>query len=150
MKNDNDLYSWKEVQFDIWTASSVGDLDYLNSIIEASEMTSGTDKLETVSVPKLDQLYNLDVKNSGGWTCLMYAAYYDHANLARWLLEGNLVREYRGPCERLPVNSSIKNKLGKTSLMLAASCGHNETVDTILHCCKTSLSVANFTVHTIL
>ena len=145
------VYSWKDVKFDIWTSSSVGDLDHLNSIIDETEIISDPEKLETIAISKFDKLYDLDVMNSGGWTCLMYAAYYDHANVARWLLEGNLVREYRSiTCERRPVNSLIKNKLGKTALMLAASCGHNETVDTILHCCKTSLSPLDFTVHTIM
>ena len=96
---------------------------------------------------KSEHLCDLDLKNSGGWTCLMYAAYYDHANVARWLLEGNVYNEYRGPVKRIPVNPSIKTNLGKTPLMLAASCGHNETVETILHCCKATLSPHDLSVH---
>ena len=88
----------------------------------------------------------LDFKNSGGWTCLMYAAYYDHPNIVRWLLEGNMYNEYRGPAKRNPVNPLIKNRFGKTSLMLASSCGHNESVETILNCCKASLSAKQFSV----
>ena len=77
----------------------------------------------------------------------MYAAYYDHAQVARWLLEGNLLGEYRGPSPRLPVNPSTKNVVQKTSLMLAASCGHNETVETILDLCKGKSSKKGLTVY---
>ena len=143
------MYSWKDIGFDIWTASAVGDIDHLCSMtdISRSETHSKPLKSNAQSNSKFEPLRDLNSRNSGGWTCLMYAAYYDHANVARWLLEGNMHNEYRGPNKRLPANPSIKSKFGKTPLMLAASCGHNESVETILDCCKTTLSPKDFSVH---
>ena len=143
------MYSWKDIDFDIWTASAVGDIDHLCSMtdISRSETHSKPLKSNAQSNSKLEHLRDLNSRNSGGWTCLMYAAYYDHANVVRWLLEGNMHNQYRGPNKRLPANPSIKSKFGKTPLMLAASCGHNESVETILDCCKTTLSPKEFSVH---
>ena len=149
VKDNSKLYSWKDICFDIWTASSVGDIDFLNSFLDINrtETESKLEKSNPALTSEFGQVCDLDFKNSGGWTCLMYAAYYDHPNIVRWLLEGNMYNEYRGPAKRNPVNPLIKNRFGKTSLMLASSCGHNESVETILNCCKTSLSAKHFSVH---
>ena len=143
------MYSWKDIDFDIWTASAVGDIDHLCSMTDISRTETHSEPLKpnAQSNSKSEHLRDLNSRNSGGWTCLMYAAYYDHANVVRWLLEGNMHNQYRGPNKRLPANPSIKSKFGKTPLMLAASCGHNESVETILDCCKTTLSPKEFSVH---
>lgn len=53
---------------------------------------------------------DLDGKNIGGWTPLMYAAYIGHDNIANLLLEAG-------------VNVNARTAKGLTPLMLAASCG---------------------------
>ena len=57
---------------------------------------------------------DLDKRNRGGWTALMYACYIGHDSIVNLLLEA-------GVC----VN--IRNFKGETPLMLASSCG-NESV----------------------
>lgn len=57
---------------------------------------------------------NLDGKNIGGWTPLMYASYIGHDNIANLLLEAG-------------VSVNATNAKGLTPLMLAASCG-NESI----------------------
>ena len=132
--------TWRDIVFDAWTAASIGDVQHLehiaNSRIEIKDYNSSIRNQECVGLRTDKKVVNFDVKNKGGWTCLMYAGYYDHAQVARWLLEGNLFGEYRGPSPRLPANPAIKNRRQRTALMLAASCGHNETVETILDTCK--------------
>lgn len=53
---------------------------------------------------------DLDGKNKGGWTPLMYASYIGHDNIANLLLEAG-------------VNVNAATAKGVTPLMLAASCG---------------------------
>lgn len=57
---------------------------------------------------------DLDGKNIGGWTPLMYAAYIGHDNIVNLLLEAG-------------VNVNAATAKGLTPLMLAASCG-NESI----------------------
>lgn len=57
---------------------------------------------------------DLDGKNFGGWTPLMYASYIGHDNIANLLLEAG-------------VNVNATTAKGLTPLMLAASCG-NESI----------------------
>lgn len=57
---------------------------------------------------------DLDGKNIGGWTPLMYAAYIGHDSIANLLLETGV-----------SVNTTTSK--GLTPLMLAASCG-NESI----------------------
>jgi ankyrin repeat protein len=57
---------------------------------------------------------DLNKKNRGGWTPLMYACYIGHDNIVNLLLDAG-------------VNVNVKNHKGHTPLMLAASCG-NESV----------------------
>ena len=145
---DETSRSWKDVTFDAWTASSIGDIEHLHYITTSPNLlTSSGKNNKQVHTIKTENILHFDAKNKGGWTCLMYAAYYDHADVTRWLLEGNLVREYRGPRERLPANPNLKNGLQRTALMLAASCGHNETVETILHFYKNQTCEKDFTVN---
>ena len=140
--------SWKNLPFDAWTSASIGDMKHLSYVTNNPEFQNSiAEQKKEIKSEDDDKILNFDYKNAGGWTCLMYAAYYDHADVARWLLEGNLIREYRGPRERLPANPSIKNKLQRTALMLAASCGHNETVETILDSCKSKSCEGNLTVN---
>ena len=57
---------------------------------------------------------DINRKNIGGWTALMYAAYIGHDNIVNLLLDAN-------------VRVNVRNNKGQTPLMLAASCG-NESV----------------------
>lgn len=57
---------------------------------------------------------DLDGKNIGGWTPLMYAAYIGHDNIVNLLLETG-------------VSVNVTTSKGLTPLMLAASCG-NESI----------------------
>ena len=51
--------------------------------------------------------------NLGQWSCLMYASYYDHKDLVVYLLS---------------CGANINLRANRTSLMLAASCGHYNLV----------------------
>lgn len=59
---------------------------------------------------------DLNGKNIGGWTPLMYASYIGHDNIANLLLEAGV-----------NVNVNATTAKGLTPLMLAASCG-NESI----------------------
>ena len=140
--------SWRDLPFDVWTAASVGDLEHLCQIIDTLVIKHRNfSKLKrVVEVSGDEKIFNFDTKNAGGWTCLMYAAYYDHAGIARWLLEDYTSEKYIGTNLGLPVNPSIKNGVQRTALMLAASCGHNETIETILDSNKNKFFVREITV----
>ena len=120
--------TWKEISFDAWTASSIGDLYHLQLIQDTHFVTEYGKEGTKFQCDENAAITNFDLKNIGGWTCLMYAAYYDHADTVRWLLEGNTF-EALGRGIRQPVNLGAKNSRKRTALMLAASCGNNETVD---------------------
>ncbi len=85
-------------RLDLHTAASVGDIDHLIDL--------------DVESPGLD----LAARNQGGWTPLMYAAYYDHADAANFLLD-------RGGGEV----SDRSAAGGRTPLMTAAMCGNEAT-----------------------
>ena len=89
--------------FDLWLASSIGDIEYVK---------------ENASYN------NVNLVNSGAWTCLMYASYYDHAEIVIYLLSHGAEPQYSG-------NDRIR-----TSLMLAASCGHVDVVEIFLSLIK--------------
>lgn len=57
---------------------------------------------------------DLNKKNVGGWSPLMYACYIGHDNIVNLLLDAG-------------VSVNVKNHKGQTPLMLASSCG-NESV----------------------
>lgn len=83
-------------EFDLWTASSVGDLEYIRTVLATST--------------------SIDRPNLGGWTCLMYASYYDHAQLVAFLIA-----------------SGSNVQVGdRTALMLAASCGHVDVLNVLI------------------
>uniref|UniRef100_A0A7N8XKW3 Ankyrin repeat and sterile alpha motif domain containing 3 n=1 Tax=Mastacembelus armatus TaxID=205130 RepID=A0A7N8XKW3_9TELE len=84
-----------DVPLDIHTACSIGQYDVVTQCIKEREV-------------------NLDCKNIGGWTPLMYASYIGHDNIANLLLEAGV-----------DVNATTPK--GLTPLMLAASCG-NESI----------------------
>ncbi|XP_060950671.1 ankyrin repeat and SAM domain-containing protein 3 isoform X1 [Limanda limanda] len=84
-----------DVPLDLHTACSIGQYDVVAEGIKKREV-------------------NLDGKNIGGWTPLMYAAYIGHDNIANLLLEAG-------------VNINATTAKGLTPLMLAASCG-NESI----------------------
>ncbi|XP_061087490.1 ankyrin repeat and SAM domain-containing protein 3 isoform X2 [Conger conger] len=84
-----------DVPLDLHTACSIGQYDVVAECIRRREV-------------------DLDCKNVGGWTPLMYAAYIGHDNIANLLLEAGV-----------GVNATTPK--GHTPLMLAASCG-NESI----------------------
>ncbi|KAM6951621.1 ankyrin repeat and SAM domain-containing protein 3 [Aplochiton taeniatus] len=84
-----------DVPLDLHTACSIGQYDIVAECIKKKEV-------------------DLNSKNIGGWTPLMYAAYIGHDNIANLLLEAG-------------VNVNATNAKGLTPLMLAASCG-NESI----------------------
>ncbi|XP_037546745.1 ankyrin repeat and SAM domain-containing protein 3 [Nematolebias whitei] len=83
------------VPLDLHTACSIGQYDVVAECIKRGEV-------------------NLDGKNIGGWSPLMYAAYIGHDNIVNLLLEAG-------------VNVNATTAKGLTPLMLAASCG-NESI----------------------
>ncbi|KAK2820240.1 hypothetical protein Q5P01_023199 [Channa striata] len=83
------------VPLDLHTACSIGQYDVVAECINKREI-------------------NLDGKNIGGWTPLMYASYIGHDNIANLLLEAG-------------VNVNATTAKGLTPLILAASCG-NESI----------------------
>uniref|UniRef100_A0A3B3ZMF9 SAM domain-containing protein n=1 Tax=Periophthalmus magnuspinnatus TaxID=409849 RepID=A0A3B3ZMF9_9GOBI len=84
-----------DVPLDLHTACSIGQYDVVAECIKKGEV-------------------DLDRKNVGGWTPLMYAAYIGHDNIANLLLEAG-------------VNVNATTAKGISPLMLAASCG-NESI----------------------
>ncbi|XP_070846911.1 ankyrin repeat and SAM domain-containing protein 3 isoform X1 [Chaetodon trifascialis] len=84
-----------DVPLDLHTACSIGQYDVVAECIKKREV-------------------DLDGKNMGGWTPLMYASYIGHDNIANLLLEAGV-----------DVNAATAK--GLTPLMLAASCG-NESI----------------------
>ncbi|KAM7381815.1 hypothetical protein PAMA_012596 [Pampus argenteus] len=84
-----------DVPLDLHTACSIGQYDVVAECIKKREV-------------------DLNGKNIGGWTPLMYASYIGHDNIANLLLEAG-------------VNVNATTAKGLTSLMLAASCG-NESI----------------------
>ncbi|XP_049615392.1 ankyrin repeat and SAM domain-containing protein 3 isoform X2 [Syngnathus scovelli] len=83
------------VPLDLHTACSIGQYDVVAECIKRREV-------------------DLNGKNMGGWTPLMYASYIGHDNIANLLLEAGV-----------SVNATTAK--GQTPLMLAASCG-NESI----------------------
>ncbi len=57
--------------------------------------------------------------NQGGWTPLMYAAYIGHRSVVRLLMDSG-------------GKSELHDRLNRTALMLAASCGNDKVVTTLL------------------
>ncbi|TRY94251.1 hypothetical protein DNTS_011682, partial [Danionella cerebrum] len=86
------------VPLDLHTACSIGQSDIVAECIHRGDV-------------------DLDRRNLGGWTPLMYAAYIGHDRVAEMLLESGV-----------SVNASTSK--GLTALMLAASCGNQR----IAHC----------------
>ncbi|KAM9837788.1 ankyrin repeat and SAM domain-containing protein 3 [Aulostomus maculatus] len=84
-----------DVPLDLHTACSIGQYDVVAECIKGREV-------------------DLNGKNIGGWTPLMYASYIGHDNIANLLLEAGV-----------SVNATTAK--GLTPLMLAASCG-NESI----------------------
>uniref|UniRef100_A0A673BXS3 SAM domain-containing protein n=1 Tax=Sphaeramia orbicularis TaxID=375764 RepID=A0A673BXS3_9TELE len=84
-----------DVPLDLHTACSIGQYDVVAECIKKREV-------------------DLDGKNFGRWTPLMYAAYIGHDNIVNLLLEAG-------------VNVNATTAKGLTPLMLAASCG-NESI----------------------
>ena len=94
----NSLNNPDWIPFDACTAASVGDAEALTAASEAMTLEQQCSPVQT--------------PNSGGWTSLMYAAYYDHPDVATMLLQiaADLL--------------TIKNKKQRSALMLAARYAH--------------------------
>ncbi|XP_027695157.1 ankyrin repeat and SAM domain-containing protein 3 isoform X1 [Vombatus ursinus] len=84
-----------DVPLDIHTASSVGQYEVVKECIQRREL-------------------DLNKKNCGGWTPLMYASYIGHDTIVHLLLEAG-------------VKVNVPTPEGQTPLMLASSCG-NESI----------------------
>ncbi|XP_040212494.1 ankyrin repeat and SAM domain-containing protein 3 isoform X2 [Rana temporaria] len=89
----------QELPLDLHTAASIGQYDVVQSFVCRRDV-------------------DLNQKNLGGWTPLMYAAYIGHDAVASLLLEAG-------------VDVNCRTSSGQTPLMLAASCG-NERVASFL------------------
>ncbi|XP_061561382.1 ankyrin repeat and SAM domain-containing protein 3 [Phycodurus eques] len=90
-----------DVPLDLHTACSIGQYDVVAECIQRREV-------------------DLNGKNVGGWTALMYASYIGHDNIANLLLEAG-------------VNVNATTAKGQTPLMLAASCGNESIAYFLLH-----------------
>ncbi|KAM7151245.1 ankyrin repeat and SAM domain-containing protein 3 isoform 1-T3 [Macrochelys suwanniensis] len=84
-----------DVPLDLHTASSIGQYEVVQECIQRGEL-------------------DLNKRNCGGWTPLMYASYIGHDTIVHLLLEAG-------------VNVNVPTPEGQTPLMLASSCG-NESV----------------------
>ncbi|XP_033096744.1 ankyrin repeat and SAM domain-containing protein 3-like [Anneissia japonica] len=83
------------IPLDLYTACSIGHYETVHAFIQSGQV-------------------DLNQKNKGSWTPLMYASYISHDNIVNLLLDGG-------------VQVDIKTDKGATAFMLAASCG-NESV----------------------
>ncbi|CAI5792271.1 repeat and SAM domain-containing 3 isoform X1 [Podarcis lilfordi] len=88
-----------DVPLDLHTAASIGQYEVVKENIQRGEV-------------------DLNQRNCGGWTPLMYASYIGHDTIVRILLEAG-------------VNVNVPTPEGQTPLMLASSCG-NESVAAFL------------------
>lgn len=73
-----------------------------------------------------DRKVDLNKKNVGGWTPLMYACYIGHDNIVNLLLDAG-------------VNVNVKNHKGQTPLMLASSCGNESVGYFLVQVCEHSV-----------
>ncbi|XP_054990142.1 ankyrin repeat and SAM domain-containing protein 3 isoform X2 [Sorex araneus] len=83
------------VPLDLHTAASIGQYDVVKECVQRREV-------------------DLNQKNGGGWTPLMYASYIGHDTIVHALLEAG-------------VSVNVPTPEGQTPLMLASSCG-NESI----------------------
>ncbi|XP_061455734.1 ankyrin repeat and SAM domain-containing protein 3 [Rhineura floridana] len=88
-----------DVPLDLHTAASIGQYEVVKEGIQRGEL-------------------DLNQRNCGGWTPLMYASYIGHDAIVHMLLEAG-------------VNVDVPTPEGQTPLMLASSCG-NENVASFL------------------
>jgi len=97
-------------RWDQWTAASIG------QIVKPDE---GSQDIPEVARLSKNLVLDLDKKNVGGWTPLMYAAYLGHVFLVKQFLAAGC---------RLDV---VDNR-GRGVLTLATMCGHIEVIQGIL------------------
>ncbi|XP_052052269.1 ankyrin repeat and SAM domain-containing protein 3 isoform X4 [Apodemus sylvaticus] len=84
-----------DVPLDLHTAASIGQYEVVKECVQRREV-------------------DLNKKNGGGWTPLMYASYIGHDTIVHMLLEAG-------------VSVNVPTPEGQTPLMLASSCG-NESI----------------------
>ncbi|XP_029400234.1 ankyrin repeat and SAM domain-containing protein 3 isoform X2 [Mus pahari] len=84
-----------DVPLDLHTAASIGQYEVVKECVQRREL-------------------DLNKKNGGGWTALMYASYIGHDTIVHLLLEAG-------------VSVNVPTPEGQTPLMLASSCG-NESI----------------------
>ncbi|EPQ11888.1 Ankyrin repeat and SAM domain-containing protein 3 [Myotis brandtii] len=89
--------SWEQlaIPLDLHTAASIGQYEVVKECVQRREL-------------------DLNKKNGGGWTPLMYASYIGHDTIVHLLLEAG-------------VSVNVPTPEGQTPLMLASSCG-NESI----------------------
>ena len=95
-------------RLDLHTSCAVGHYDHVRRLVAVAA---------TAAAPATT---DVNAKNKGGWTPLMYAAYAPHDNIVDFLLENGA-----------RVNDTTEE--GATALMLAAGCGNESVVYFLAH-----------------
>ena len=115
---------------DIWTAASIGNFEFVKRIVEneapadsSSSTALPSSSSSFSSSSSLSSTNNLNARNKGGWTALMYASYIGHDNIVHLLLSQESID--------VNVKSSPSGHRELTALMLASSCG-NEAISALL------------------
>ena len=110
---------------DIWTAASIGHYDFVKRIVDheipGHSIVNFSSPSSSSSSPMICN--DLNARNKGGWTALMYAAFIGHDDIVNLLLAQ--------PAVDVNVRCSTSGHREVTALMLAASCG-NEAISTAL------------------
>nr|XP_056722358.1 ankyrin repeat and SAM domain-containing protein 3 [Euleptes europaea] len=89
-----------DVPLDLHTAASIGQQEVVQACIQCGSL-------------------DLNRRNRGGWTALMYASYIGHGAIVQLLLEAG-------------ANLNVPTPEGQTPLMLASSCGNEKVADLLL------------------
>ena len=111
--------------WDIGAAASIGHYEFVKKIVENKATIRSYQNLSSSSASSSSTLIcnDLNARNKGGWTALMYASYIGHDNIVNLLLSQDSID--------VNVKSSPSGGREVTALMLAASCG-NEAISTSL------------------
>lgn len=117
------------------TSFSIHPMSWVRVDVEGGDEAGGVSELTAVVVSSFTLScvvrrgdVDLNGKNFGGWTPLMYASYIGHDNIVNLLLEAG-------------VNVNATTAKGLTPLMLAASCGNESIAYFLLQVLSTVVSV---------
>ena len=106
---------------DVWTAASIGHYDFVKRIVENKVPICAYSHASAADSQPINN--DLNARNKGGWTALMYAAYIGHDNIVNLLLAQDSID--------VNLKSSPSGQREVTALILASSCG-NEAISTAL------------------